>query len=160
MFGYLFEMARSRQSAIDKIDDVIPQICSHVLKILVTKDDVEQNLNHWENELLNWFMQISRWSHLKGNRRLKLKDYQVEFANHFQKSTILASLVVMKYRYTILPFDISVLVRTLKDFCNSLFEAVSDKNEDKFTEFLKSDFINELYNKRKEVLLQERTNNE
>lgn len=52
----LFEMARSRQDAKDKITDLSPMIIKHLIKLFVFNSP--ENKTHWITEIDGWFGQI------------------------------------------------------------------------------------------------------
>jgi hypothetical protein len=49
---FIFEFAYEQKDALARIEDQIPQLSAHLIKVLIFVDDVNQN--HWQKEILSY----------------------------------------------------------------------------------------------------------
>lgn len=149
-FKMLNEMAYERNRALEKVEDLMPQIVEHLLKILITENEVEINLNHWSSEIENWLKLINRFSRLKNNTRLKYRDYVDNLWVHFSEKDILIDISSMSYNYIFADYDMNELREVIFEFFDLVFTKMS---QDKFNELKIKELLKDLYKKREIIII-------
>lgn len=74
----LIEMSDNRAEAIDYLKSQSRPYTQHICKILLWGSQNEQWLKDWSDEVYNYITNVNDVI-LKGNKRLKLRDYEVNF---------------------------------------------------------------------------------
>lgn len=69
----LFEMAHSRQNALDVVRGLQFELSEHFIKVMLFPDS--RDLNHWKTELSTWLTRINRTRIKPNNKKLKYEDY-------------------------------------------------------------------------------------
>ena len=110
----LFEMAYLQDKAIEKIEDLFPQLVRHILKVwLIPKS---RDYKHWLNEIENWLELIEGFSRVKTpSKRISLRKFKKEFDGYFDERTIKNFLFGIKNQY-----DLQIDSSCVKDFSNKI----------------------------------------
>lgn len=148
----LLEMSFGQGDAIKKIEDQIPQIVLHILKILITKDDIEINLHHWDSEITNFLTIISISSNVKQKKGIRVSTSINNYKSYYTDTPLFDSLAEsLEKNYTILKWSKTKVLAILKGFFeDEIFPRIEKKN---FRGFLKQNFAERFYKLRPEVLL-------
>ena len=95
---YLTEMAYHQDRAIEKIEDLLPQVISHLFKCLTMSES--QDFNHWLKEIRNWISQMDDYSVVKPkNRRINLKVFLKEYDQKLSFKYLLRKYENILYQY-------------------------------------------------------------
>jgi hypothetical protein len=135
---FVLEFAYESDKAIEKIEDLLPQLSLHILKIWLMPKS--RDYDHWVKEVENWLNQISRFSRIKADSKIISKaKFQKEFGEYFDESEIENDLYLLrnyKFEKDIAP---NVLSQKLQEFFEYLWDSISSKkfNLKKTMEFIK-----------------------
>ena len=135
---FVLEFAYESDKAIEKIEDLLPQLSLHILKIWLMPKS--RDYDRWVKEVENWLNQISRFSRIKADSKIISKaKFQKEFGEYFDESEIENDLYLLrnyKFEKDIAP---NVLSQKLQEFFEYLWDSISSKkfNLKKTMEFIK-----------------------
>ena len=91
-------MAYHQDRAIEKIEDLLPQVISHLFKCLTMSES--QDFNHWLKEIRNWISQMDDYSVVKPkNRRINLKVFLKEYDQKLSFKYLLRKYENILYQY-------------------------------------------------------------
>lgn len=114
----LFEMALSRQHALQKIDRLNYQISNHLLKLIVFNDS--NAFNHWLKEVNTWLFEIDE-IHLKPKyKKLPLRDYTTYLKEPYLEHPIAIEKMVKRLKQDYKEEKI------VNGSVNSIYEVVDD----------------------------------
>ena len=137
----LFEMAYHQDKAIEKIEDLFPQLTRHILKVWLMPKS--RDYRHWLGEITNWLGMIEGFSRVKTpSKRISLRKFETEFDGYFDERTIKNFLYGIKIQYdlTVGPTIAGYLSRRIQNLYHSLWVELSQGTFD-IEEFIK-EFIN------------------
>lgn len=143
LLDYIFEFAYEQNSALEKIEDKMPQLSAHLIKVLVFEDDINQK--HWRAEILTFIDSIDNYCDIKSkNRRISAKTIKKSLSNtledrYFEK--ILKKLY-RNYDTKLFPADKTnkqILFDSLREFYDNLFVWLEKDviNDDEILDLLK-----------------------
>jgi hypothetical protein len=139
---FLFEMAHERKIAKQIVTDLSPQIFDHLLKIFVFENP--QGVNHWINELDNWFGKINK-IYLKPKKSKPHKDDLYNWmifdaAPHYAEPYVTNTIRIMKRReYKNLPlrdFDVEEILVRIFNIIGNVCKDISDNNFETIQDYL------------------------
>ena len=71
-------MAFNRKDGIDKVNELLNPIISHLVKIAIVDENRDYYVKHWQHEVLIWLDSIDYvCNNLKNKTRLKYRDYML-----------------------------------------------------------------------------------
>ena len=95
---YLTEMAYHQDRAIEKIEDLLSQVITHLFKCLTMSES--RDFNHWLKEIRNWISQMDDYSVVKPkNRRINLKVFLKEYEQKLSFKYLLRKYENVLYQY-------------------------------------------------------------
>lgn len=136
----LFEMAKSRSDAKDKITSLSPQIFDHFIKLFVFNSP--ENKQHWITEINTWLWQIDK---IKLKPHNKKPDWQTmynwmvydsdpHYSSEYIDTTVDKMIKRSYHNVTLYDYDaenvlnniLSILLQLCKDMENDKFIKVED----------------------------------
>ena len=139
---YLNEMAYSRSWVIDRLKSLSTPVINHIMKCVVYKNTTN-NLNHWINEIADYFDEVNSTIVKTKNGKLKEKDY-LENLFYYQgvdERDMRVQLMELRRDRNYPDFEITIeLIRRLTVSFNSIAEEFSRIFTSK-NSLTKNDFI-------------------
>lgn len=133
---FIFEMAYNQNRAIEKIEDLLPELSKHILKVWLIPES--ENYKHWISEIKNWVDKISDYSRVKTPFGvIKYSKFKKEFGGYFDTKYVSNKLEVLKSNYNLGIVDVKKLSKNMDAIYDYLWEAISSKTFN-ITEFIKT----------------------
>ena len=122
--NFIFEMAYKQDRAIEKIEDLLPQLSLHILKVWLMPESRDRE--HWIKEIENWLNLINRFSRVKNSRIISKSKFKKEFGGYFEIDEVEDNLYILRH-YKFELKSPKILSKRLKQFFDWLWESISSR---------------------------------
>jgi hypothetical protein len=128
---FLFEFAFEQSKALEKIEEIIPQLSIHLAKCLAMPKS--RDLNHWKTEIRSFIFKIDNFANIKTkSKRIKKKNCYAEFGYLFNDAKInqIISIIESDYSIELTRNEKIILSQKIKNGYEQFFDALeADKIE-------------------------------
>ena len=122
---YILEMVYPQARAIEKIEDLLPQLTKHFIKCWIMQKS--RDYDHWVKEIINYLDQINEFSRVKTKRKYICRGtFDKEFGHltEFHRVESLVDSVCIQYTIDS-PYSVKFFVDSLTSFYNDLWNMLS-----------------------------------
>lgn len=122
---YITEMAYRQSFALEKTEELLPELSLHIVKFWTMPDSRE--IPHWTNEVTAWLRRIKGYSKTKTDSGvISKKAYDKEFSEYFDISDAEDIIFAIESEYGIkVEFSSATISKNLKQFFGELWDSLS-----------------------------------